>query len=309
MKNRCVQKCAQGEYFLAEALVCQSICPFKIYKSVNGQNVCLKERKAPFYEVGTSGVDSYTRLKLDCAELYDPDSGKCVARADCAGRVLDDACLKKCPQTHYLLGNECVLTCPDKQFVTIEDEHVCQKCAKYTLKRSPGDTVVQCVDVCPAGYGLDSSLKQCRGDCKSIQRGMCVNALNCTNSQVATTSACLDSCPADMFQNGRVCVFECRYHFSNRTCCEACPDGHHLNGDECVISCPEHSEWRGGASVCVSCTREAGYGLHLSERCVASCGVSARYKFLATDGTTCAEACLGEKEHEQKPFIYDLDTL
>lgn len=97
--------------------------------------------------------------KLDCPELYDAETGKCVLRKNCTGRVLDDTCVKKCPRTHYALNGECVLACPGRFFAVVDDENVCTTCGKYTLKWAPDDVIVQCVDECPAGYGLDVDLK------------------------------------------------------------------------------------------------------------------------------------------------------
>ena len=141
VEHKCVQKCGQGEYLLAEALVCQSVCPFKAYMYSDGQNVCVQPGTGPFEEVGKFGTDSYTRLKLGCAELYEPGTGKCTTRSECTGRQLYGLCLNVCPLTHYLLDGECVLVCPGKQFRAIGNENVCQKCEKYTLKRHPTDTV------------------------------------------------------------------------------------------------------------------------------------------------------------------------
>lgn len=144
---------------------------------------------------------------------------------------------------------------------------------------------------------------------------MCLNVLSCGKSKVALTSTCEDFCPNGMFNNSGVCVFGCPKYFlvgpaqtSGKTCCDACPASWYLSGRECVKTCSEHVEKRGLTSLCVPCTKDAGFGVNLNGKCVADCDSSALYKFLSADGTKCVSACLSESEYEKQPFIYDSNT-
>ena len=211
--GKCVEKCAPDEYLLEETLTCQSVCPFHAYKKVGDQRVCVQSAGQQYEKVDGYGADSYVSYILNCPELYDAAAEKCVSREECAGRVLDDACVAKCPRTHYRLGSECVLACPEKQFAVVEGENVCAECARFKLQRDPRDSVVQCVDACPVGYGIDSETKQCRSDCRLVRQGMCINETICKGSDVVSASGCVSACPEGMFSDGGVCVFECPRYF------------------------------------------------------------------------------------------------
>ena len=138
---------------------------------------------------------------------------------------------------------------------------------------------------------------------------MCVNVeFPCGNSHVASTSECSASCPQGMFNNSGVCVFECPKYYADGTCYDECPNSTYLSGRECISECKDHVVKRGNTLVCVPCTKDAGFGVHMNGVCVSDCRSSALYKFLSADGTECLVTCPDKSEDGAIPFMYDLDT-
>ncbi|CAL5991616.1 Conserved_hypothetical protein [Hexamita inflata] len=179
-------------------------------------------------------------------------------------------CIASCNTTYpfqqlFSAGRyECVTECPQKQYVVVSTNKVCQLCGKYYEQQADGTQ--KCVDACQTGW-VRLGDRCYNGLCKDISS---------TSKYSGTDYICSTTCGADFVKDQ-----------TSFQCIAQCPNGQvfqPINGEKsCVTTC---SDGRWVSTYPSDVYRTVG-------QCVATCPAGT-YKELLQNGQTnkfCVDAC------------------
>lgn len=191
--------------------------------------------------------------------------------------LVDKRCLRKCVNPRPFDDNG---VCKDNCGLKHEYKFTCiDDCSTTTDKRFLNMVTNQCVSTCPEGTAVDGLT--CKNNCspKYKNGAECVDV--CPNGKLIdeVNKECVTDCPLERpFNNNGVCTADCPNYGNTltKTCVESCPNNLFIDGKKCVVDCPINKKWKNGKI----CSENCGVKYHnyLDSTCVQSCPGSTKIK-------------------------------